>query len=103
DQRDTVMAALAEGEPEEQAFFGLLKGRVIDAYYKSEIGLLGELAWVGHEFHSEFPGRCTHADPWNHPRPTWQRGHNAHGTRADAAVPVVDQTSGSTLSDGRRR
>lgn len=56
---------------EDRAFFEFVKGRVIDAYYKSEVGQIGELEWVGHEFHDSFVGRCPHPDPLVHPRPRW--------------------------------
>lgn len=65
DQRTRVLTDLAE---ERDAFFNFIKGRVIDAYYKSEAGQMGELQWVGHEFHDAFPGACTHPDPLVHPR-----------------------------------
>ena len=66
-----VAAGAAPGK-EEVAFFNFLKGRVIDAYYKSEIGQLGELRWVGHEFNDTFRGACTHPGPLVHPRPGWR-------------------------------
>lgn len=59
--------------PDDYSFFALLKSQTIDAYYKSEMGQIGELEWVGHEFNDEFPGACTHADPLVHPRPRWPR------------------------------
>jgi hypothetical protein len=59
--------------PDDRSFFALIKARTIDAYYKSEMGQIGELEWVGHEFHDEFPGACTHADPLVHPRARWPR------------------------------
>lgn len=59
--------------PNDGSFFALIKARTIDAYYKSEMGQIGELEWVGHEFHDEFPGACTHADPLTHPRARWPR------------------------------
>ena len=71
-QRDAVMDALSRGTPDERAVFASLKRRTIDAYYRSEIGQIGELRWVGHEFHSAFPGACTHADPLRHPRARWE-------------------------------
>lgn len=43
-------------------FFELLKQWTLDGYYKSEIGLLQELEWVGHEYLASFPG-CPHPDP----------------------------------------
>lgn len=71
--REQVLAAVMDGTPDERRFFTLARNRVVDAYYKSEVGLLGELQWVGHEFHDRFPGACTHADPLVHPRPSWPR------------------------------
>jgi gluconate 2-dehydrogenase gamma chain len=59
--------------PDDRSFFALIKARTLDGYYKSEMGQLGELEWVGHEFHDEFPGRCTHPDPLVHSRPRWPR------------------------------
>lgn len=59
--------------PDDRSFFALIKARTIDAYYKSEMGQIGELEWVGHEFNDEFPGACTHADPLVHPRARWPR------------------------------
>ncbi|MGE0452439.1 MAG: gluconate 2-dehydrogenase subunit 3 family protein [Vicinamibacteria bacterium] len=64
---------------EEKAFFGFLKARVIDAYYRSEAGLLGELQWVGHEFQDSFSGACAHPDPLVHPRRA--RGRAGSGRR----------------------
>ena len=77
DQQDGVMQALSEGTSDERAFFGWLKRRVVDAYYRSEIGQIGELQWVGHEFHSTFPGACSHRDPLKHPRESWPRAFSA--------------------------
>lgn len=68
--------AAADATPVERRFFALLKARTIDAYYRSEIGQIGELEWVGHEFYDEFPGACTHADPLRHPRPSWPRARS---------------------------
>lgn len=83
EKQDTVMEALSKGTQAERQFFAQLKSRVIDAYYKSEMGLLGELAWVGHEFNTTFPGRCEHTDPLAHPRPVWARAsHETRGGRA---------------------
>ena len=66
-------AATSAVTPDDRSFFATLKTQTIDAYYKSEMGQLGELEWVGHEFNDEFPGRCTHTDPQAHPRPKWPR------------------------------
>ena len=65
-ERTRVLEGLAG---ENDASFAFVKGRVIDAYYKSEAGQQAELEWVGHEFYDAFPGACTHADPASHPRP----------------------------------
>jgi hypothetical protein len=67
-------AAVKRGEKPspDQAFFSFAKSRILDAYYRSEVGLLGELEWIGQEFNTTFPGACTHLDPLVHPRPRWQ-------------------------------
>jgi len=65
--RETLAAPATR---EERAFFDFIKGRVVDAYYRSEVGQVGELEWVGHEFHDRFLGACAHADPMVHPRRT---------------------------------
>ncbi len=57
----TEISALPEGHPGAE-FFQLLKQWTLDGYYKSEIGLLQELGWVGHEYLPFFPG-CPHPDP----------------------------------------
>lgn len=59
--------------PDDRTFFAFARAQTVDAYYKSEMGQIGELEWVGHEFNDEFPGRCTHPDPLVHPRPRWPR------------------------------
>ena len=59
--------------PDDRSFFSSIKAQTIDAYYKSEMGQIGELEWVGHEFNDTFPGVCTHSDPAVHPRPRWPR------------------------------
>lgn len=58
---------------QERAWFALMKAQTVDAYYKSEMGQIGELEWVGHEFNDSFPGACTHGDAETHPRPRWPR------------------------------
>jgi hypothetical protein len=68
-ERVRVLAAMAD---ENDASFAFVKARVIDAYYKSEAGQMGELEWVGHEFHDSFPGACPHPDPKSHPRPRFR-------------------------------
>lgn len=59
--------------PDDRSFFAFIKAQTIDAYYKSEMGQIGELEWVGHEFNDTFPGACTHGDSQVHPRPRWPR------------------------------
>ena len=59
--------------PDDRSFFSFIKAQTIDAYYKSEMGQIGELEWVGHEFNDTFPGVCSHSDPTTHPRPRWPR------------------------------
>ena len=59
--------------PDDHGFFSLIKAQTIDAYYKSEMGQIGELEWVGHEFNDTFPGVCSHPDATAHPRPRWPR------------------------------
>jgi gluconate 2-dehydrogenase gamma chain len=59
--------------PDDRSFFSFIKAQTIDAYYKSEMGQIGELEWVGHEFNDTFPGACSHPDPTSHPRPRWPR------------------------------
>jgi hypothetical protein len=101
EKQDTVMEALSKGTQEERQFFALLKTRVIDAYYKSEMGLLGELAWVGHEFHTSFPGKCEHGDPLNHPRPVWTRA-TPNGVGLTPAEAVANPDLGGVSRVGRR-
>ena len=78
-EQDALLASLDPSAPggqaaaDDRAFFGALKAQTIDAYYKSEMGQVGELEWVGHEFNDDFPGACTHGDPMVHPRPNWPR------------------------------
>jgi len=62
--------------PGDRSFFSLIKAQTIDAYYKSEIGQIGELEWVGHEFNDYFPGACMHADPRVHPRARWPKARS---------------------------
>lgn len=42
-------------------FFELVKGMIVDAYYKTEAGLKTELGWHGNTFLREFPG-CDHPE-----------------------------------------
>ena len=69
EQQDAVLSELMGGDEEGRELFALLKRETLRAYYRSEIGQVGELEWVGHEFHASFPGGCPHPDPGAHPRP----------------------------------
>ena len=73
EQQDEVLTGMMEGGQEDQGLFATLKRETIGAYYRSEIGQVGELGWVGHEFHASFPGACPHTDPLVHPRPKLRR------------------------------
>lgn len=55
------------------SFFVLVRRWTLDGYYKSEIGLLQELEWVGNEYLHTFPG-CPHGD-------------SSHGTGKHSALP----------------
>lgn len=65
-------------------FFALVRRWTIDGYYKSEIGLLQELEWVGNEYLQTFPG-CPHGD-------------SSHGTGHHSALRHRSRTSGSASS-----
>ena len=43
-------------------FFEEIKGLTIFGYYTSRIGMEQELQYGGDEFHTEFPGACTHPE-----------------------------------------
>lgn len=76
EQQDEAVAAMMEGDEKERGLFARLKRETVSAYYVSEIGQIGDLAWVGHEFHASFPGGCSHEDPLVHPRPSLPRGRS---------------------------
>jgi len=57
----TLVGKLPMADPGRK-FFELVKQGTLSAYYQSEIGLLQELGWVGHEYLPSFPG-CPHPDP----------------------------------------
>jgi hypothetical protein len=46
---------------QDDAFFRMMKGMTVDAYYTSKEGLAGELGWHGNTFLPEFKG-CTHPE-----------------------------------------
>jgi hypothetical protein len=60
-QRTELLVRMSERSIEDagRQFFQMLKQWTLDGYYKSEIGLLQELEWVGHEYLANFPG-CPH-------------------------------------------
>lgn len=64
EQQIGLLTAMSRRDAEDRGrqFFELVKRWTLDAYYKSEIGLLQELGWVGHEYLPSFPG-CPHPDP----------------------------------------
>ncbi len=66
DGRTGVLRRYSAGEGQARAFFELVKGLTIDAYYSTEVGLVQELGYQGNTYLQEFPG-CTHdhelADP----------------------------------------
>jgi len=43
-------------------FFGEIKDATIFAYYTSKIGMEQELEYAGDDYHTEFPGACTHPE-----------------------------------------
>ena len=43
-------------------FFGEIKDYTIFAYYTSKIGMEQELEYAGDDYHTEFPGACTHPE-----------------------------------------
>ena len=60
EQRLAVLTRMAQNEskpdtPEEQ-FFGELKGRIVYAYYTSEIGIKQEMEYKGNTYQAEFAG-----------------------------------------------
>lgn len=64
EQQIEMLTVMSQRDAEDRGrqFFELVKRWTLDAYYKSEIGLLQELGWVGHEYLPSFPG-CPHPDP----------------------------------------
>ncbi len=68
DQQTALLTPLADSEnknPEDQPgvrFFEVLKDLTIAGYYSSKIGMERELEYGGDEYHTEFPGACTHPE-----------------------------------------
>jgi hypothetical protein len=60
-----TLADAANAKPEDQPgveFFEHLKDLTIFGYYTSKIGLDQELQYGGDDYHTEFPGACTHPE-----------------------------------------
>jgi hypothetical protein len=64
DQKVALLTDMSGSAPDASGkkFFELAKQWTLDGYYKSEIGMMQELGWVGHEWLAFFPG-CPHSDP----------------------------------------
>ena len=58
-ERVSTLTRYSEASGADQDFFGTLKGLTVDAYYSTEVGLVGELGYQGNTYLAEFPG-CTH-------------------------------------------
>ncbi len=61
----TPLADPANKNPEDRpgvAFFESLKDMTIFGYYTSKIGMEQELEYGGDDYHTEFPGACTHPE-----------------------------------------
>jgi hypothetical protein len=56
DQQAALLTPIVDG-----AFFKLVKGYTVDAYYMTKEGLTQELGWHGNTFLTEFKG-CTHPE-----------------------------------------
>lgn len=50
-----------EAQSDRGKFFAMVKDMTIDAYYKTEAGLVQELGWHGNTYLANFPG-CTHPE-----------------------------------------
>ncbi len=63
-----LLTPLADPENHEPAdktgveFFSEIKDYTIFAYYSSKIGMEQELQYAGGDYHTEFPGACTHPE-----------------------------------------
>ena len=68
EQQTALLEQLADpnnSKPEDKPgvrFFEEIKGLTIFGYYTSRIGMEQELKYGGDDFHSEFPGACTHSE-----------------------------------------
>ncbi len=67
-QQTALLTPLADPEnrnPEDKVgveFFQQVKDLTIFAYYTSQIGMEQELEYRGDDYHTEFPGACTHSE-----------------------------------------
>lgn len=70
-QQTDLLTPLADADnqkPEDEAgikFFSELKDSTIFGYYSSEVGMEQELHYGGDDYHTEFPGACTHPEHLN--------------------------------------
>lgn len=68
EQQTTLLEQLADpnnSKPKDKPgvrFFQEIKGLTIFGYYTSRIGMEQELHYGGDEFHTKFPGACTHPE-----------------------------------------
>ncbi len=68
EQQTALLTPLADPEnknPEDKLgveFFQEMKDFTIFAYYTSQVGMQKELQYDGGEYHTEFPGACTHPE-----------------------------------------
>ncbi len=68
DQQTALLTPLADplnGNPEDHSgtvFFKELKNLTVFAYYTSKIGMEQELGYTGDDYHTEYPGTCTHPE-----------------------------------------
>jgi glucoside 3-dehydrogenase (cytochrome c) hitch-hiker subunit len=61
----TSLADPANRDPRDKPgveFFGEIKDYTIFAYYTSKIGMEQELQYAGDDYHTDFPGACTHPE-----------------------------------------
>lgn len=68
EQQTALLTPLADPDaknPEDKIgveFFQQLKDWTIFAYYTSKVGMEQELRYAGDDYHTEFPGACTHPE-----------------------------------------
>ncbi len=68
DQQSALLTPFADPENRDPSdkngveFFSEIKDYTIFAYYTSKIGMEQELQYAGGDYHTEFPGACTHPE-----------------------------------------